>query len=143
MSRILLVDDDDMLRGMLARLLAHHGHTAVEARNGQVALKLFADARVDLVLTDIVMPEVEGLAVLMELRKLTQPIKIIAMSGGGRQGAMDYLKAARQLGAIKVLTKPFSNDALMAAIEEVLAVATVTPPADGRAIARGENPGVV
>lgn len=68
MARILLIDDDDLLRNMLQKTLTLWGHTVVEARNGKEGLALFPNANVDLVITDIVMPEREGLEVLMALR---------------------------------------------------------------------------
>ncbi len=82
MARILLIDDDDSVRTMLRLTLAHFGHTVIEARNGKEGLELFQHANADLVITDIVMPEKEGLEVLMELRKKHPPVKIIAISGG-------------------------------------------------------------
>jgi CheY-like chemotaxis protein len=120
MARILLIDDDDAVRAMLSFTLDHYGHIVTEARDGREGLELFARTEVDLVITDIVMPEMEGLALLMELRKKQPPVKIIAMSAGGRQGAADYLQAAKLMGASRVLPKPFSNDALLAAIKELL-----------------------
>lgn len=120
MARILLIDDDDSLRTMLRLTLSHFGHTVVEARNGQEGLDLFPQAGADVVITDIVMPEKEGMEVLMVLRQVEPPVKIIAMSGGGRVSATDYLRLATQLGAAKALTKPFSNEALMAAINDLL-----------------------
>lgn len=121
MAHLLLIDDDDSLRTMLRLLLVHFGHTVVEARNGREGLMRFAEPGIDLVITDIVMPDVEGLEVLMALRGRKPPVKIIAISGGGRVSATDYLRIARQMGAAKVLAKPFSNEALLAAIAEVLA----------------------
>jgi DNA-binding response OmpR family regulator len=121
MAHILLIDDDDSFRTMLRKTLVFSGHTVVEARNGKEGLALFDRAHADLVITDIVMPEKEGIEVLMELRKKEPPVKIIAMSGGGRVNATDYLRIARQLGAARVLAKPFANEALSAAITEVLA----------------------
>jgi DNA-binding NtrC family response regulator len=120
MARILLIDDDDALRTVLRLTLTHLSHTVIEARNGKEGLDLFPQARADLVITDIVMPDVEGFAVLMALRKKDPPVKIIVMSGGGRVSATDYLRIATQLGATKVLAKPFSNAALVAAIDELL-----------------------
>jgi DNA-binding response OmpR family regulator len=120
MARILLIEDDDSVRYMLGQTLTHFGHTVIEARNGKEGLELFQSASADLVITDIVMPEKEGLEVLMALRKEQPPVKIIAMSGGGRGVAADYLRAAKLMGAAKVLTKPFSTDVLIAAINEVL-----------------------
>ena len=121
MARILLIDDDDAVRKMLRLTLTHFGHTVIEARNGKEGLELFKPAKVDLVITDIVMPEKEGLEVLMELRTKQLPmVKVIAISGGGRMSARDNLHMARLLGAGKVLTKPFSNEVLIAAINELL-----------------------
>jgi DNA-binding response OmpR family regulator len=120
MARILLIDDDDSVRDMLRQTLIHFGHTVIEARNGKEGLEVFPHANADLLITDIVMPEKEGLEVLMELRKMHTSVKIIAISGGGRGGAMDYLRTAKLMGAGKVLAKPFSNEALIAAINELL-----------------------
>jgi DNA-binding response OmpR family regulator len=116
--RILLIEDDDSLRAMLCLTLTHFGHTVVEARNGKEGLALFDPATIDLVITDLVMPETEGIEVLMELRKKQSPVRIIAMSGGGRVNEVDYLRIAKALGASAVLAKPFSNEALLAAIAE-------------------------
>lgn len=131
MARILLIDDDDALRTMLRLTLIHFGHTVIEARNGREGLALFPHAEADLVITDIVMPEVEGIEVLMTLRKIKPLVKIIAISGGGRGNATDYLRIALKIGAAKVLTKPFSNEALVSAVEELLSggTSTATPAA--------------
>ena len=93
MARILLIDDDDSVRTMLRLTLVHFGHTVIEARDGKEGLELFQNTDVDLLITDIVMPEKEGLEVLMELRKRKHPpVKIIAISGG------DYLHMAKLMG---------------------------------------------
>lgn len=128
MARILLIDDDESVRTMLRKTLVHFGHTVIEARNGKEGLELFPQARADLIITDIVMPEKEGIEVLMELRTKQPPVKIIAISGGGRGSAVDYLHIAQQLGAAKVLAKPFANEVLMAAINELLAEGPALPP---------------
>jgi DNA-binding response OmpR family regulator len=120
MARILLIDDDDPVRRVLSQTMIRAGHTVIEASNGKEGLDLFKSAKADLVITDIVMPGTEGTEVLLELRKKNPPVKIIAISGGGRQGTADYLKVARHLGASKVLAKPFSGDELIAAISELL-----------------------
>jgi DNA-binding response OmpR family regulator len=120
MARILLIEDNDLIRTLLRDSLAFAGHTVIEARNGKEGLELFRQAGTDLVLTDIVMPEKEGLAVLMELRKSHPAVNIIAMSGGGLGSGRDYLAAAKLLGAAKVLLKPFPIEVLLAAIDELL-----------------------
>lgn len=130
MAHILLIDDDDALRTMLRLTLIHFGHTVIEARNGREGLEVFPHMRADLVITDIVMPDVEGIEVLITLRQRQPPVKIIAISGGGRVSATDYLNIAQQLGAARVLTKPFSNEALKQAIDEVLAEDGATAAAE-------------
>jgi DNA-binding response OmpR family regulator len=123
MARILLIDDDDDVRSMLRQTLAHFGHEVIEARNGKEGLDFFSDARADLVITDIVMPEKEGLEVLKALRAREPGVKVIAISGGGRQRASENLNMARLLGAAKVLSKPFSSEVLMAAVNELVPAA--------------------
>jgi CheY-like chemotaxis protein len=121
MARILLIDDDDSVRTVLSLALTEHGHTVIEAHDGKEGLELYKHAKADLVITDIVMPEKEGLEVLMKLMKKHPPAKIIAISGGGgKHHPAHYLHAARLLGAAKVLAKPFSYELLLAAVNEVL-----------------------
>ena len=127
MANILLIEDDDLLRNMLRLTLGHFGHTVIEARNGKEGLRLFAETNPDLLITDLVMPEKEGFEILMELRKHQPPVKIIVISGGLRGEKATFLEIAKRLGAAKVLAKPFPNEALIAAIDELLA--DDTPPA--------------
>jgi len=124
MARILLIEDDESVRTLLFLALVHVGHTVVEARNGREGLELFRQGGVDLVITDIVMPEKEGFEVLMKIRKKNPALKIIAISGGGLHNAAHYLQTAKLLGAAKVLAKPFSNETLMAAVNELLGLPT-------------------
>jgi DNA-binding response OmpR family regulator len=120
MARILLIDDDAPFRSMLSQTLAHFGHTVTQACNGREGLNLLARDPADLVITDVVMPEKEGMEVLMELREQRPQPKIIVISGGGRVSAEEYLGFAKLLGAGATLTKPFSNEALLAAIAQLL-----------------------
>jgi YesN/AraC family two-component response regulator len=93
----------------------------IEACNGKEGLELFKRANADLVITDIVMPEKEGIEVLIGLWEKQVPlVKTIAISGGGQQKATDYLRLAKLMGAARVFAKPFSNEALLAAINELL-----------------------
>jgi DNA-binding response OmpR family regulator len=105
---------------MLCEALTHFGHSVIVARNGEDGLRLFAQFAVDLVITDLVMPEKEGFEVLSTLRKLQSPVKVIAMSGGLRGSPVDFLRMAKFLGAARVLSKPFSNEALINIINELL-----------------------
>jgi CheY-like chemotaxis protein len=115
-ARILIIDDDEALRKMLGATLVHFGHLVVEAREGREGLTLFRTSNIDLVITDMVMPVVEGFEVLTELRTKFPGTKVIAMSGGGRNRSMDYLRMAELLGAAEVLPKPFSNLHLIEAV---------------------------
>jgi DNA-binding response OmpR family regulator len=121
MPKILLVDDDDALRKVLRLTLVKMGHAVVEARNGKEALALQRNEPFELILTDLIMPEKEGLETIEEFRKKFPEVKIIAMSGGGRVSVTDYLKIAKVMGADGILAKPFSNDEMAAAIDAVLA----------------------
>ena len=121
MARILLIEDNVSLRTILAEHLALAGHTVIEAGDGREGLDRYRQAGADLVVTDIVMPETEGFAVLMGLRNAQPPVKIIAISGGGLGSAEDYLATAKVLGAATVLLKPFPPAVLIAAITELLA----------------------
>jgi DNA-binding response OmpR family regulator len=118
MARILLIEDDDSVRTMLRETLEHFGHTVIEARNGKEGLERFQHANADLVITDVVMPEKDGLEVLVALRNTHPTVKLIAISGA--DSGEDYLDSARLMGAAKVLLKPFKSEELMAVIQNLL-----------------------
>jgi CheY-like chemotaxis protein len=120
MGQILVIDDDGLFRSMLSATLVHFGHTVIEAANGAEGLKLFQRLTPDLTITDLVMPEMEGLEVLMYFKRHSPFSKIMVMSGGVRGTAVDFLEIATRLGASRVLAKPFSTDALMNAINALL-----------------------
>jgi DNA-binding response OmpR family regulator len=120
MARILLIEDNDGLRAILAEHLFLAGHTVIEASDGRQGLDRFRRAGADVVVTDIVMPETEGLEVLREIRNAQPPVPVISISGGGLGSGEDYLAMARVLGAATVLLKPFSPAVLVAAIAELL-----------------------
>jgi len=120
MARILLVDDDAPFRKMLRITLGQFGHEVTEAQDGREAMRRLSDVSPDLIITDLVMPEKEGLELITELRAKHPQLKIIAMSGGGRVNAVDYLKIAKRLGVDGVLAKPFSSDELQLLLRTVL-----------------------
>lgn len=120
MPKILLVDDDDAFRKVLRMTLVKLGHVVREARDGGEALALYAEEPADLVLTDIVMPGQEGLETIYTLRHTYPGCRIVAMSGGGRVDAHDYLKIAKATGAHRVLAKPFAAAELAQAIDQAL-----------------------
>ena len=120
MPRILLVDDDEVVRRLLGKILVHAQYEVEEAPNGAIALEAFRRRPHDLVITDIVMPEKEGLETLRELRQ-HRNVKVIAISGGGLGPAEGYLEVARRLGATRIVMKPFSPEQILQVIADVLA----------------------
>ena len=119
MSGILIVEDDKELREMLKISLIRRKFTVFEAANGKDAIIRFKPSITDLVITDLIMPEEDGLKVIMKLRELKPSIKIIAISGGGKAGPGSYLNLAKALGADAIYSKPFSINDLIAKIEEL------------------------
>jgi DNA-binding response OmpR family regulator len=120
MARILIIDDEDQPRHMLQQALRRAGHEVIEARDGNEGLQRFQEAPADLVITDILMPEKEGLETIMDLRRVFPAVKIIAVSGGGRTGNLNFLDIAQRLGAQRTLQKPFGVHAMLAVVHELL-----------------------
>ncbi|MEI6078516.1 MAG: response regulator [Verrucomicrobiota bacterium] len=120
MKKILLLEDNANLRSLIRQGLEEAGYAVTEAPDGKVGLKLCAQIPFDLVLTDIVMPETDGLEFIFTLRKTNPGARIIAMSGGGLVKAEEYLKVAGLAGAAFVLPKPFKLVALFALIQKAL-----------------------
>jgi len=122
MQNILVIDDDKLMCLALAKILISSGYNVVQAADGEEGLKLYRTQDFDLVITDLIMPDKEGIQIIRELRKENPQIRIIAMSAGGRGGATDYLKWARLMGAKQCLSKPIRRDDLLAAVQAVLAL---------------------
>jgi DNA-binding response OmpR family regulator len=122
MPGILIVEDENDLREMLKVSLIRRKFTVLEAENGKDAIIHFKPAVTDLVITDLIMPEEDGLKVIMRLREVKPSLKIIAISGGGKAGPASYLNLAKALGADAVYSKPFSVNEMIRKIEELLAV---------------------
>ena len=121
MARILLIDDDDQFRTLLRKMLEKAGYDDIEeANDGRIGVKLFRQRSFDLVITDIIMPDKEGIETIIELTDDYPQIKIIAMSGGGRIGPQDYLETAKRLGASRTLAKPFNYSELIDTVHELL-----------------------
>ncbi len=121
MIRILLVDDDDLSRGAVHRMLERAGYAVYSTGNGSEAIIRYKADRTDLVITDLIMPETDGLEIIQELRRVDPTVRILAISGGGRVDAEEYLSVARKFGAIEVLPKPFTGQELKQAVERALA----------------------
>lgn len=120
MPVILLIEDDRELRAMLKAALVRKEFTVIEAENGKEALTQFKPGITDLVITDLIMPEEDGLKVIMKIREKKPEIKVVAISGGGKAGPGSYLSLAKALGADAVFPKPFSVADLILKIENLL-----------------------
>ena len=121
MACILVVDDEEVVRVTLRQMLEKAGHQVFEAENGVEALRVFEKREADLVITDIIMPEKEGIETIMELRQRKPDLKIIAMSGGGRTGNREYLHLAKSFGADNVLPKPFKMGEVQELVNRTMA----------------------
>jgi CheY-like chemotaxis protein len=123
-ARILLIDDDDLLRGTLANVLQRGGHTVQQAPNASDLARLCREFEPELVITDILMPGTDGFEVIMMLRGQQPPVRVLAISGGASRhqlGARDILTDAGLLGASATLAKPFGASELLAAVDRVIA----------------------
>jgi CheY-like chemotaxis protein len=120
MARILIIDDDAVMRHAMRASLERHGHQVAEAGDGKAGLAVYKENVFDLVITDIIMPGMEGLETVQALRKFTPTLKIIAMSAGGKGSADDYLELASRFGARRTLRKPFTAEELLAAVSAEL-----------------------
>jgi DNA-binding response OmpR family regulator len=118
MARILVIEDDEHLQTAVRDVLSDVGHVVFVANNGREGVSRYREHHPDLVITDIFMPERNGLDVILELAPTN--VSIIAMSGGGDLDRGDHLDDALQFGASRVLAKPFTVDALIAAVNGAL-----------------------
>ncbi len=116
MARILIVDDEEMDRYFEASILEDAGHELLFASNGDAALKLYSKNLVDLVITDLAMPELNGLRLIQELRRVDEAVRIVAISGV----SADQLDIAEDFGAARTLFKPVDPQELLTAVDEAL-----------------------
>lgn len=130
---ILVIDDEELIRLQIRNALEMEGFTVYEAANGNEGLTRIALSVPDVVITDILMPDKEGIETILELRRLHPTVRIIAISGGGRTGNKDFLKTAKHLGADRTLAKPFGLADLLKLVREVLA-GTQDPAAADRPV---------
>ena len=120
MARILIADDEELLRQTLRYALESEGHEVFEAGNGVQCLDVLKSQPVDLVVTDIVMPEKEGIELIKEIRRDFPEMRILAISAGAWGGKFDYLDTAAKMGAHAVLAKPFSATQIREAVRDCL-----------------------
>lgn len=128
MAKILVLDDEPSILLMIKKMLEKAGHEVDIALNGKEGMKLFEKNKPDMVITDIIMPEKEGLETIFELRRQYPALRIIAISGGGRISPDGYLPGARLLGADMIFQKPLVQKEFLNAVEELLNKVTPAPP---------------
>ena len=120
MARILLIDDDVQVLATLRKMLEREGYEVVEASDGEKGLKLFRQNPTDLIITDLIMPEKEGVETIMEFNREFPGAKIIAISGGGRSNPKAYLEIVKDLGAQYAFSKPVGRKELVNAVRDLL-----------------------
>jgi len=120
MAKILVLDDEPSILLMIKKMLEKAGHEVAIALNGKEGMLLFEKNKPDLLITDIIMPEKEGLETIFELRKMYPDLKIIAISGGGRIGPDGYLPGAKLLGANMIFQKPLDQKEFVYAVAQLL-----------------------
>ena len=128
MARILLIDDDPDVRSTLADVLRERGYEVIVASDGEQGLVAFRHHAPDLVITDLVMPNKDGIETIVEIRRQQPRARIIAISGGGRQSLERLLDAAKEIGATETLAKPFSTARLVSVVRRCLAEADRDEP---------------
>src|ERR1051326_5736149 len=117
MATILLVEDDELVRDMLAQVLERASHEVVTANDGEEATEILKKTKPDIVVTDIIMPKKSGITLISEVKNRHPAMEIIAISGGGRLDPIGYLDLSENLGASVSFEKPVDNTALLMAID--------------------------
>ena len=120
MARILIIDDESQIRSMLRLMLERVGYEVVEAPDGVEGIRKYREKPADLIITDLIMPNKDGIGMIIDLKKEFPNIKIIAMSGGGVNRPEGYLDGAKKLGANRTLVKPIDRDQMLTAVKETL-----------------------
>lgn len=120
MAHILVLEDNDMVRKTLCNILTRAGHVVRDFETGLEGIRFLRKNEIDLLITDIFMPDKDGLEVLKELQEQRAHFKIIAITGGGRNGNMNFLPVAKRLGAHATLNKPFLRNELSNTVDRVL-----------------------
>ena len=120
MASILIIDDEIQIRKMLRQILEKEGYKIFTASNGQEGLKIFKNNPTDLVITDLIMPEKEGIELILELRRDYPDTKIIAISGGGKIGPEEYLEIVKKFGVQFTFSKPIKREELIKAVKDLM-----------------------
>lgn len=129
MEHILIIDDEAPIRSMIRLILERAGYAVAEAADGIEGIQRFREKPADLIITDLIMPNKDGIGMILELKKEFSAVKIIAMSGGGLNRPEGYLRGAKKLGAAHTLSKPISRQELLRAVADTLKGQTEAPTA--------------
>ena len=121
MARILVVDDEAQVRDLLRRTLGTDGHEVITAEDGETGLEAATTRDIDLVITDLIMPNKGGIVFIKELRAQRPTMPVLAISGGGRTGRFNFLPVAQTFPSVWSLKKPFRSAALLAMVRDALA----------------------
>lgn len=119
MAKVFLVDDDEIVRDVLSHLLTSNGHAVVTANNGLTVLSTISKELPDILITDLVMPEQEGIETIIQVRQAHPDLPIIAISSGGHNVVSNYLHLAQHLGANAILEKPVNHSHLLTLLTEL------------------------
>ena len=118
--QILVIDDDPDVRGMVCRMLESEGHDVIDAVDGVDGMrKIKTKPEIEVVITDLIMPEKEGIETIRELKRDFPETKILAISGGGKSDPDNYLRIAKAMGAHSTLSKPFVKQDLIDAVQNL------------------------
>ena len=120
MERILVIDDEMQIRSMLRLMLERAGFEVLEAADGAEGIEMYRENPTDLIITDLIMPNKDGIGMIIALKKEFPNARIIAMSGGGLNRPEGYLMGAQKLGATRTLTKPIDREEMLRAIRDTL-----------------------
>jgi CheY-like chemotaxis protein len=118
--RVLVVDDSADIRGMLQAQLEMEGFEVATAPDGARALALLGRQRTDLIITDLFMPDKDGIETILEIRQKYPAIQIVAMSGWDSRQGSDYLKVAREIGAVRTVKKPFELTDIVKIVRDLM-----------------------
>jgi YesN/AraC family two-component response regulator len=127
MENILIIDDEPQIRSMVRLILERSGYGVMEAADGLEGITRFREKPADLIITDLIMPNRDGIGMIIELKKEFPEVKIIAMSGGGLNRPEGYLRGAMKLGAACTLAKPINRQDLLRAVKDTLSGAPPPP----------------
>jgi CheY-like chemotaxis protein len=120
MACVVVIDDQEPIRRIVRRALEQAGHQVLDAEDGELGLQLLERHPVDVVVSDIFMPGMDGIQMLRQIRKQFPAVKVIVMSGGDSSGMLDLRRDAELLGAVKSLAKPFTTHEIVAVVNSVL-----------------------